>query len=261
MPAAPRGESLATGSAAAARPPVPGTGDGAGAPRGAARARVVVTGDGEGGASPGRGARAHTRPRGGGGSGRRLLGRGRGDRPAGAELRRREFAICACVGGAQAVVCPDAKRDSEAPPLCVMGRGGAIAVGGTSQLSATDHMENSNANSGWGPSAEPELGPLSDVPSAGPPAWILCACAVWSFPKCLLFSLDGSESILHPFRALNALWPSNGDGANRAGRSWVEPKHPCQHLQMAGKCRAAGWSQGEGPRWGARCACFSASPT
>lgn len=147
MPAAPRGESRATGSAAAARPPVPGTGDGAGAPRGAARARVVVTGDGEGGASPGRGARAHTRPRGGGGSGRRLLGRGRGDRPAGAELRRREFAICACVGGAQAVVGPDAKRDSEAPPLCVMGRGGAIAVGGTSQLSATDHMENSNANS------------------------------------------------------------------------------------------------------------------
>lgn len=200
IPAAPRGESRATGSAAAARPPVPGTGAGAGAPRGAARARVVVTGDGEGGANPGRNARAHTRPRGGGGSGRLLLGRGggRGDRPTGAELRRRECPSGACVGGAQEVVCPEAKRTPEAPPPCVTGRGGAIAVGGASQLSAANRVENSNVNPDWSPSAELERGPPSVVSSAGSPSWLLCACSVWSFPHVASFFLDGSEASCTP---------------------------------------------------------------
>lgn len=202
MPAAPRGESRATGSAAAARPPVPGTGAGAGAPRGAARARVVVTGDGEGGANPGRNARAHTRPRGGGGSRRPLLGRGGGDRPAGAELRRRECPSGACVGGAQEVICPEAKRAPEAPPPCVTGRGGAIAMGGASQLSAANRVENSNANPDFAASAVLELGPLRVVSSAGSPSWLLCSCSVWSFPHVASFFQKPPAPLWYPDRIL-----------------------------------------------------------
>lgn len=111
-----------------------------------------------------RGTRVRIPGRGGGvGSGRRLLGRGRGERPLGAVLSLRELRICACVGVAQEVVPAYGKPDPEAPSLCVTGKGGAKAVGGTSQLVAKDHRKNPNANPGWGPSGAREQEPRPDV--------------------------------------------------------------------------------------------------
>lgn len=125
-----------------------------------------------------------------------------GDRPAGAELRQRERPSSACVGGAQEVICPEAKRAPEAPPPCVTGRGGAIAMGGASQLSAANRVENSNANPDWGASAVLELGPLRVFSSAGSPSWLLCSCSVWSFPHVASFFQKPPAPIWYPDRIL-----------------------------------------------------------